>query len=114
MRWVDTGTIPPGRAIDLGCGAARNAIFLAQRGFDVDGVDYSRKAIDWAAERVEAAGVAVPTSCREGICGTCVTRVLEGTPDHRDLFLTGDEQDANNCFTPCCSRAHGGFLLIDL
>lgn len=67
-----------------------------------------------AVEALEAAGVAVPTSCREGICGTCVTRVLEGTPDHRDLFLTGDEQDANNCFTPCCSRAHGGFLLIDL
>jgi vanillate monooxygenase ferredoxin subunit len=67
-----------------------------------------------AVEALEAAGVAVPTSCREGVCGTCVTRVLEGTPDHRDLFLTGDEQDANNCFTPCCSRAHGGFLLIDL
>jgi vanillate O-demethylase ferredoxin subunit len=67
-----------------------------------------------AVEALEAAGVAVPTSCREGICGTCVTRVLEGTPDHRDLFLTGDEQDANNCFTPCCSRARGGFLLIDL
>jgi vanillate O-demethylase ferredoxin subunit len=67
-----------------------------------------------AVDALEAAGVAVPTSCREGICGTCVTRVLEGTPDHRDLFLTGDEQDANNCFTPCCSRAHGGFLLIDL
>ena len=67
-----------------------------------------------AVDALEAAGVTVPTSCREGICGTCVTRVLEGTPDHRDLFLTGEEQDANNCFTPCCSRAHGGFLLIDL
>jgi len=63
-----------------------------------------------AVDALEAAGVAVPTSCREGICGTCVTRVLEGTPDHCDLFLTGDEQDANNCFTPCCSRAHGGLF----
>jgi len=67
-----------------------------------------------AVEALEAAGVAVPTSCREGVCGTCVTRVLEGTPDHRDLFLTGDEQDANNCFTPCCSRAHGTYLTVDL
>ena len=67
-----------------------------------------------AVQALEAAGVAVPTSCREGICGTCVTPVLEGRPDHRDLFLTGDEQDANNCFTPCCSRTHGHFLLINL
>ncbi len=61
--WVDEKVIPRGRAIDLGCGAARNALFLAQRGFDVDGVDYSRKAIDWAAERVAAAGVAVRLRC---------------------------------------------------
>lgn len=63
VRWVDEKMIPRGRAIDLGCGAARNALFLAQRGFDVDGIDYSRKAIDWAAERVAAAGVAVRLRC---------------------------------------------------
>ena len=57
--WVDAALIRPGRAIDLGCGAARNAIFLAHRGFAVEGVDYSQTAIDWARERVEAAGAQV-------------------------------------------------------
>jgi vanillate O-demethylase ferredoxin subunit len=42
------------------------------------------------------AGVFVPASCEQGVCGTCLTRVLEGVPDHRDLYLTEDEQAANN------------------
>jgi SAM-dependent methyltransferase len=57
--WVGDGRVRPGRAIDLGCGAGRNAIFLARRGFMVEGVDYSQIAIDWARERVEAAGADV-------------------------------------------------------
>ena len=62
--WVDGGLIRAGRAIDLGCGAARNAIFLARRGFAVEAVDYSQTAIDWARERVEAAGTEVVLRCR--------------------------------------------------
>ena len=57
--WVGDGRVRPGRAVDLGCGAGRNAIFLARRGFSVEAVDYSRIAIDWARERVQAAGVDV-------------------------------------------------------
>lgn len=60
------------------------------------------------------AGVFVPASCEQGVCGTCVTRVLDGVPDHRDLYLTGDEQAANDQFTPCCSRARSAQLLLDL
>jgi SAM-dependent methyltransferase len=61
--WVDAGAIPPGRAIDLGCGNARNSIFLAGRGFEVDAVDLSPAAIAWASERVAAAGASVALRC---------------------------------------------------
>jgi 2-polyprenyl-3-methyl-5-hydroxy-6-metoxy-1,4-benzoquinol methylase len=58
-QWIDDGLIAPGRAIDLGCGHGRNAVYLAQRGFSVQAVDYSESAVAWATERVAAAGVAV-------------------------------------------------------
>jgi len=56
---VESGRLQPCRAIDLGCGTASNAIFLAQHGFDVTGADYSPAAIALCQERGAAAGVAV-------------------------------------------------------
>jgi vanillate O-demethylase ferredoxin subunit len=53
-------------------------------------------------------------SCEQGVCGTCLTRVREGVPDHRDLYLTPDERAANDQFTPCCSRAKSPRLVLDL
>lgn len=58
-QWVREGIVRPGRAIDLGCGHGRNAVFLARQGFAVEAVDYSQAAIDWARERVAEAGVPV-------------------------------------------------------
>jgi len=60
------------------------------------------------------AGVSVATSCEQGVCGTCLTRVIEGEPDHRDLYLTPEEQAANDQFLPCCSRAKSARLVLDL
>ncbi|MDZ5461444.1 PDR/VanB family oxidoreductase [Azohydromonas lata] len=60
------------------------------------------------------AGVEVLVSCEQGVCGTCLTRVLQGTPDHRDVYLTPEEQAANDQFTPCCSRAKSARLVLDL
>ena len=60
------------------------------------------------------AGVEVPTSCEQGVCGTCLTRVLSGEPDHRDLYLTDEEKAANDRFLPCCSRAKSSLLVLDL
>lgn len=60
------------------------------------------------------AGVDVAVSCEQGVCGTCLTRVLEGVPDHRDMYLTPEEQAANDQFTPCCSRAKTPRLVLDL
>jgi vanillate O-demethylase ferredoxin subunit len=65
-------------------------------------------------EALRQVGVEVPTSCEQGVCGTCLTRVLEGLPDHRDLYLTPEEQAANDQFTPCCSRAKSKRLVLDL
>jgi vanillate monooxygenase ferredoxin subunit len=59
-------------------------------------------------------GVEVPTACEQGVCGTCLTRVLEGEPEHRDSFLTEAEQARNDQFTPCCSRARSKMLVLDL
>ncbi len=59
-------------------------------------------------------GIEIPVSCEQGICGTCVTRVLRGTPEHRDHYLTDEERAANDQFTPCCSRAVSAELLLDL
>lgn len=61
-----------------------------------------------------AQGVVVPTSCEQGVCGTCITRVIEGEPDHRDMYLSPDEQARNDQFTPCCSRSKSARLVLDL
>lgn len=60
------------------------------------------------------AGVEIAVSCEQGVCGTCLTRVLDGTPDHRDSYLTPQEQAANDQFTPCCSRSKSACLVLDL
>ena len=60
------------------------------------------------------AGVMIETSCEQGVCGTCLTRVLEGEPEHRDMFLSPGEQARNDCFMPCCSRARSATLVLDL
>jgi vanillate monooxygenase ferredoxin subunit len=59
-------------------------------------------------------GVELPLSCEAGVCGTCLTRVLSGKPDHRDVFLTDEEHARNDQFTPCCSRALSSRLTLDL
>ena len=59
-------------------------------------------------------GVEVPMSCEQGICGTCLTRVLSGIPDHRDTVLTDEEHARNDVFAPCCSRAKSDLLVLDL
>jgi vanillate O-demethylase ferredoxin subunit len=65
-------------------------------------------------EVLDEAGIEIETSCEQGVCGSCVTRVLAGTPEHRDQFLTAAEQAANDRFTPCCSRARSPRLVLDL
>jgi tetrachlorobenzoquinone reductase len=60
------------------------------------------------------AGIDVNYACTEGVCGTCETRVIEGIPDHRDLFLGKEEQAANATMMVCCSGSKSGTLVLDL
>lgn len=59
-------------------------------------------------------GIDIPVSCCQGVCGTCITRILEGIPDHRDSFLTDQEHARNDQFTPCCSRSKSSLLVLDI
>lgn len=61
--YLDAGLIAPGRALDLGCGPGRNALFLASRGFAVDAVDLSAVAVAWAEDRAREAGAEVRFLC---------------------------------------------------
>lgn len=87
-------------------------------GFEVQIASTGRVVAVGAAQTVvqalAAAGIGVPVSCEQGVCGTCLTRVIDGTPDHRDLFLTEQEKARNDQFTPCCSRAKSARLVLGL
>ena len=65
-------------------------------------------------QALSEAGIEVQTACEQGVCGTCLTRVLEGIPDHKDMYLTPEEQACNDQFTPCCSRSKTPMLVLDL
>jgi ferredoxin-NADP reductase len=65
-------------------------------------------------DALEAAGIPVETSCRDGICGTCETRVLDGTPDHRDMLLSAEEHNAGQTMMICVSRCTSKRLVLDL
>ena len=61
-----------------------------------------------------AIGVEPTFSCQQGICGTCEVKVLEGTPDHRDMVLTEAEKAGNDRMMVCCSGAKSAGLVLDL
>jgi vanillate O-demethylase ferredoxin subunit len=65
-------------------------------------------------EALRGAGIELASSCEQGVCGTCLTRVLAGVPDHRDQYLTPEEQAGNDQFLPCCSRSCSAVLVVDL
>ena len=60
VAFVNEGSVAPGRALDIGCGTGTNALWLAQRGFDVVGVDIAPRAI----ERARAKSAQSQVTCR--------------------------------------------------
>ena len=60
------------------------------------------------------AGVEIPRSCEQGVCGTCEVRVLEGEVDHRDSILSAAERASHQMMMTCVSRSRGGTLVLDL
>ncbi|MFC9357512.1 PDR/VanB family oxidoreductase [Rhodococcus sp. NPDC057014] len=81
---------------------------------DESGIVVTVGADESIVDALEAAGVHVPTSCREGTCGTCETVVLEGTPDHRDSYLTEQEKESDEVMMLCCSRSKCSRLVLDM
>lgn len=65
-------------------------------------------------EALRRVKVDVITSCAQGVCGTCETGVLRGTPDHRDSLLSEQERAESTCLFPCISRAVSDRLVLDL
>ena len=71
-------------------------------------------ADEFLIDVLHANGHYVMCSCTQGICGSCMTPVLEGEPDHRDAIMTDDERAANNQMTVCVSRAKSKRLVLDI
>lgn len=69
---------------------------------------------DTILNALEEEGLFIPVSCEEGVCGTCVTRLLDGVADHKDVFLTDEEKERMNKIAVCCSRAKTPKLVLDL
>lgn len=63
---------------------------------------------------LERSGLRVRTSCEMGVCGTCETSVVEGTPDHRDSLLSEAEREQGESMMICVGRALGERLVVDL
>ena len=84
-------------------------LVLAESGFSVF-VPPGKSAV----AALEEVGVDVPVSCEQGVCGSCLTKVLEGEPDHRDAFLMPEERKRGDYFTPCCSRSKSERLVVAL
>jgi vanillate O-demethylase ferredoxin subunit len=78
------------------------------------GAVYEVPADQTVVNALQAHGIEILTSCEQGVCGTCITRVLQGECDHRDLYFTDEEKSKHDQFTPCCSRAKSPLLILDL
>ncbi|WP_237387754.1 PDR/VanB family oxidoreductase [Xenorhabdus sp. Sc-CR9] len=85
-------------------------VVLAKSGIELE-VD-SESTILQVIERNKA--VHVECMCREGICGTCETMILEGEADHRDQYFSDEEKQSQTSMLICCSRAKGKRLVLDL
>lgn len=65
-------------------------------------------------DAVLEAGIDIPYSCMEGICGSCEVKVLEGIPDHHDSVLSAKQKASNTTMLICCSGAKSSRLVLDL
>ncbi|RDL44442.1 oxidoreductase [Marinomonas piezotolerans] len=68
------------------------------------------------SDALEENAIFVPVSCEEGVCGTCLTNVISGEIEHRDVFLSKKEREEGKQILTCCSRAKnaGGLIELDL
>ena len=79
-----------------------------------DGTEIQVAADETILAAMIRCGVPALNSCQEGICGTCETVVLEGTPLHRDSLLSAEERASNETMMICVSRCVGDRLVLEL
>ena len=89
-------------------------IFLPNADHCPEGAVIEAQTGETVLDALLAAGQQPLYSCRSGVCGTCETRVLRGTPDHRDLVLGDAEKAACDRMMICCSGALTPELELDL
>lgn len=65
-------------------------------------------------EALAKCGIEIPTSCGEGVCGTCLIPVSCGQIDHRDNLLTDEEKAQGDTMCACVSRAKEREITLDL
>lgn len=65
-------------------------------------------------EALASVSIDVPSSCQEGVCGSCEVRVLSGAPDHRDMILSKDERESGKTMMVCCSGSKTETLVLDI
>lgn len=97
-----------GRYID----ESTNSIFRVK--IASSGKSFSVPADKTIAEVLNENQIPVELSCAQGVCGTCLTKVIKGIPDHRDIYLTSVEQSKNDQMLICCSRSLSPELVLDL
>ncbi len=112
-----TEDLPPGRAF-LERFRADAPPARAAEGFTVelarDGRSFAIRPGESILDVLLDAGLDLPFSCQEGICGQCVTRVLAGAPEHRDSFLSPAEKASGTLMTICVSGCRDGRLTLDV
>lgn len=94
---LESGAVKPCRALELGCGTGTNVVFLAQRGFDVTGVDLSETAIQRAQDKARAATVNAKLVCASVLA----------LPDLGGLFEFVFDR---GCFHTLAKEQRGGFV----
>ena len=105
-RMLHTEYFENPNAIDL-AGAFRVVLSKSNRAFDVP----SGKSL---LQVLQENGVAVPSSCEQGACGTCVVKLLAGDPMHQDVYLSESERRENKWIATCVSRSASDELVLDL
>jgi len=113
-----TADHPPGQVRTERFVPAEQAAPMRGEPFDVElrrsGLTVTVPPRQSVLDAVNAAGVTVLSSCRQGTCGTCETGVLAGEPDHRDSILDDAERATGDCLFPCVSRSRSDRLVLDL
>jgi SAM-dependent methyltransferase len=107
---VEVESLPPGRALDVGCGEGADAVWLALRGWDVTALDVSRVALDRARTAAEQAGATV-TWLHAGLLDAVVpTRSFDLVSAQYPALLRTPDNDAERALL--AAVAPGGTLLV--